>query len=222
MFAKGWKEGAILMHKWFNNPPSGGAIDTTTIKMEWVLGFPLAKKVYDSIFSEQIYINGPAQLEIKKLLQFLGKDQGGVFNFHLPVTQLDPKYYINYKVVDAVPLTKDLDGLSAALGKFPLRVVVGGNVQMESGMDMAPDRFKVNITDVGVYIRDSFDFEGSQPLGCWNVCTGEVGKANCGGGEYVSNKDFRDWRDKNGKGGDFLVYSDVKAQQPSSPASFYL
>lgn len=225
MDAKGWARGAALMRRWFANPPAiapaYGASDTMTIKMAWVLGFSRAKTVYDSIFKDKIYVNIPAQGEIAKLLKLLGKDKGGTFDFAKPVTALDPTYYINHRAVtDGIFGT--LDDMAAALANFDLRAVVSGIVEKEAGKDGAPDRFKVSITEVGVYVQDSYDFEGSQQLGCWNVCTNDVGKISCGGGEYVSNEDFRNWRTANAKGGDFLVYSDVLATSLKSPEAFYL
>lgn len=225
MDAKGWTHGAALMRRWFANPPAikpaYAAPDTTTITMDWVLGFTRAKEVYDSISKEKIYVNEPAQVEIGKLLKRLGKDKGGVFDFSLPVTLLDPTFYINHRdVTDGV--SESLDDIAAALANFDLRVVVGGMVIKEFGEGGVSHRSKVTITDVGVYVADTFDFEGWQPLGCWNVCTNEVGKVSCGGGEYVSNADFRNWRTANGRGGDFLVYSDVKATRLGEPEVFYL
>lgn len=81
----------------------------------------------------------------------------------------------------------------------------------------------MTITNVGAYMRDSYDFNGDQPLGCWNVCTNKVEEGFfCSGSAAVTNGDFRDWRTANGKGGDFVVYSDVKTTTLSSPEVFYL
>lgn len=44
------------------------------------------------------------------------------------------------------------------------------------------------------------DFLGEQSLGKWDN----------GALQEVTNKDFRDWRDNTGKGGDFLIYSDIE------------
>lgn len=40
------------------------------------------------------------------------------------------------------------------------------------------------------------------------------------GYESVENKTFRDWRTKNGRGGDFLVFSDVKTITRTPPDVF--
>lgn len=212
MDANSWSEGATLLREWFANPVGGGAPDTSTITMNWVLGFSRARAVYDSIFNDQIYVSPNAQPHIVTLLRRLGVDKGGSFNFSLPVTALDPTYFVNFKTVGA--MTDPLDGLKAALGRSTFRVVVGGLVIKTTSTS------KAIITDIGVLVSDSFDFDGFQPLGCWNICTNEVGNVTCGGGERVSNASFRDWRTTNARGGDFRVYSDVRSTHLPSAASF--
>src|SRR5207244_11542544 len=109
-------------------------------------------------------------------------DRTGGFSFALPVSALHPKYYITYMTVGSV--FDPLDDLFAALGKFTFRVTVGGRV---SGKN-------VTITDVGVYLSDSYDFDGFQFLGCWNVCTNAVETGPvCSGSTAVTNEDFREW-----------------------------
>jgi hypothetical protein len=41
-------------------------------------------------------------------------------------------------------------------------------------------------------------------------------------GTAVSNKDFREWRARSGRGGDFFVFSDIKQIVLRSPESFYV
>ena len=225
MDAKGWSHGAKLMRQWFSNSGQGPT-DTTTITMDWVLGFSRAKEKYDAIFSEKIYMKPGAQLEITKLLQSLGllADLGkstGVFGFSLPVSTLHPRYYVTYKTAGSLD---PIDALFASLGKFTYRVVVGGTVGKELGKNGATDRKRATITEVGVYVSDSYDFEGHQLLGCWNVCTNAVEKGGliCLGSAAVTNGDFREWREKSGKGGDFTILSDLKAKSLDTPETFYL
>jgi hypothetical protein len=80
---------------------------------------------------------------------------------------------------------------------------------------------RITIRRVGTYIYDKYDFEGDQPLGYWNFKTGDVTKDPIAWGyTKVSNSDFRAWRDKNKKGGDFWVYSDIKINNLTPPVSF--
>ena len=89
-------------------------------------------------------------------------------------------------------------------------------------------RYKVTLDKVGIYVQDSYDFNdkdpnagdfSSQPLGFWDC---EEQKTPGLGAYYVTNRDFRDWRDQygNGKGGDFLVFSDIKVISVSDSFEF--
>ena len=122
--------------------------------------------------------------------------------------------YVNR--VDCGSALDPLDGLKAALGRWNFFIHVEGKVEVltqPSGWGRYLEHFykdyRVSITRVGVHVRDSFDFEGWQPLGCWNAKKKEVGSVFCDGGTSVDNDSFRDWRTVNGRGGDFQLYSDL-------------
>ena len=223
MHAKGWIHGEALLREWFSLPagiaPSFAATDSSEITMDFVLGFERAKKVYDAIFTDKAYVNQPARTEIAKLLKKLGVDKGGVFDFSKPVTALDPDFDINFRAVGGPlsPLLDPADDLKASLGRFTFRMVVAGRVEP----DVATGRFRVTVTDVGVHVRDSFDFNSGDPLGCWNVCTNEVGRFACGGVD-INDTDFAAWRTANGNGGDMKILSDVKATHLTKPDTFIL
>jgi hypothetical protein len=128
---------------------------------------------------------------------------------------LDPDFDINFRAVGG--LLDPLDDLTAALARFTFRIVVAGRVEP----DASTGRFRVTVTDVGVHVRDSFDFNGSQALGCWNVCTNDVGRIVCGGVD-INNTDFDAFRKASGRGGDLKVLSDVKATHLDRPDTFLL
>ncbi len=125
----------------------------------------------------------------------------------------DPDY-VNYRVVSFG--FSDLDDMSAALGNFAFRVLIGGSVAPAPG----GAHFQVTITEVGIYIRDSYDFNGDQDLGYWDDTDNSVSMINPLSGTKVTNADFRAWRTRNGRGGDFLVFSDVKRTTLRPPDSF--
>lgn len=54
-----------------------------------------------------------------------------------------------------------LDELTAALGRFAIFVIVSGAAERDDSTTL------VTISKIGVYIRDSFDFNGDQALGYW-------------------------------------------------------
>jgi len=132
--------------------------------------------------------------------------------------------YVNYHAV-GFEFT-DLDDMSAALGNFLFRVVVAGTVtgaaapaKPASGPAATP-AYQVRITEVGVYVADSYDFNGDQPLGFWNEKKNTMSMINPLAGTYVNNASFRDWRTANGLGGDFRVLSDVRRLKLATPDAF--
>jgi hypothetical protein len=215
MRQKGWTKGATLMEKWFrqarNTIPAYGSHDVTTITMNWALGYPRARKVYDQAVRERVWVNQGAQKEIKKLIvktnclpsstvgsrvifgdvgASLARTQNSVVKFHTDNA-------IQYRRVEQ-SIWKSLDDLYAALGDFHFHFVVKGVVECIS----KKPRYRVTIHEVGVYIRDSYDFNDknpnlySQPLGMWNCKRNDAQKLPELDYHYVNNASFREWRDK--------------------------
>lgn len=126
-----------------------------------------------------------------------------------------------------------MDDLRAALANFTFRVVVAGSVEPEmidrqvaSGtpVKVASGNYLVTIEEVGIYVKDSYDFNDAtgedQDLGNWNMESNTVGRTGLNGGFNVHNSDFRKWRAANQKGGDFLVYSDLRVLRQTSNNTF--
>lgn len=67
---------------------------------------------------------------------------------------------------------------------------------------------RVHITQLGVYIRDSYDFNDDQPLGNWGP--DEVRMMPSPRLAMVENASFRRWRREYKRGGDFIIFSDVR------------
>lgn len=219
-----WINGARLMENWFSRPaataPGYGPADTSTIQMDsWVLTFPRANQVYDQIMRGRIWVNPAAQRTIAATLRrngFLtigGNGTRSFGNLTRPVETLDADY-INFRAVATPHLA--LDDMTAALGDFVFRVVVAGTVAARR-----PSGYLVTITEVGVYVRDSYDFNGQQFLGIWDD-SGSVSSWNLASGESVWNSTFRDWRSRYGRGGDFLVFSDLKRTTLAAPDTFVI
>src|SRR5262249_51732385 len=82
----------------------------------------------------------------------------------------------------------------------------------------------VTVERVGIYVCDSFDFNDlhvyPEPLGFWDETTKTVSKS---GNPFnlVTNGDYRDFRKNTGKGGDLMVFSDVKIISQATPWSFH-
>lgn len=222
MRSKSWGNGARLMEIWFSRPSAiataYGAPDTATIKMDsWALTFPRALTVYAQLMRDRIWANPAGKVEVVRMLRRKGLlTPGATFgNLGVAVETQDPDY-VTQKVVPFDLMADPLDDMSAALANFAFRVLVAGSVAAGSG-GAGP---LVTITEVGVYIKDSYDFNGFQPLGFWDDSTNRVEKGPFWGGVPVFNSDFRDWRTATSRGGDFQVYSDLKRTILSSPDSF--
>ena len=119
----------------------------------------------------------------------------------MPVPEIEATQYVTYKQVGNEIFDPE-DDMLAALGMFTFRVAVGGTVKKIGS------KACIYVERIGVYIKDSYDFNGEQILGWWNPETNEGGK-NPRNGQYVGNETFRKYQSETGKGQDFLVFSDI-------------
>ena len=220
MRSQGWVNGARLMETWFSRPPAiapaYGPPETSIIRIDsWVLTYPRARQVYDKIISGRIWENPASQKEIATMLRRKGllKASCWAFGGGTASVELQDPDYINFRVVDQ-SVVSGLNDLAAALANFVFRLLVSGTVEEDKGT------YKVRIMEVGIYVRDSYDFNGSQHLGFWNDSDNSVSSWNPLSGTAVGNSDFTAWRTANGRGGDFLVFSDIKKTTLSPPFSF--
>lgn len=229
MRAQGWSNGAALLESWFSRPacvaPLYDKPEVSTVSMSWVLGFSRARAVYDKLIGERIWQNPAARQQIAKMLRKRGllktdmSVEAPFGDFSLHPSQLDDEQ-INFRPVkmDVRDVLGPLDDMSAALGNFVFVVLVSGSVRS----DASPDGHRVVISQVGVYVRDSFDFNGDQFLGYWDRDDNSVSNLNPLSGTHVSNADFRRWREQNQKGGDFMIFSDLKVIKLASPEVFFV
>jgi hypothetical protein len=111
----------------------------------------------------------------------------------------------------------------AALANFGMYCIATGWATLTERMTVS-----VEIIGLGIYVYDSFDFEGEQALGRWKLpdqieITPGVDRSRLEHGDmkhlcpedwaYLSNWEFRMYRNEWGGqfGEDFLVFSDVKS-----------
>lgn len=238
MRSHGWVKGATLMDRWFRGfgavAPRYGKPDDSTITMSWILGFSRAKQVYDTLITDRIWQNPAAQKEIARMLRRKGMfamsgtrpfgqlgdpvptQHADYVNFR-PFT--DGGYYGSYYGAYYGYSSDVMDDLTAALGRFTFHTVVGGEVT-SSPFGKGPPSFTVSIDEVGVYVRDSYDFNGDQPLGFWDDSDNSVSAINFFSGDYVNNESFRDWRTANRRGGDFEIFTDMSRFSLATPFIF--
>ncbi|QDD65105.1 hypothetical protein EJD96_13505 [Herbaspirillum seropedicae] len=131
----------------------------------------------------------------------------------------------------------DLDDLWGAFADFLFKVAGEGMVipgETVSRPDTRIGHFPVKYYDVivdsiGVYARDTYDFNGQQYLGHWRktrppyvrlYALGDA-RGSCPD-DYliVNNQKFREHRANSGKGGDVLIFSDMRVTRLRTPYRF--
>jgi hypothetical protein len=121
-------------------------------------------------------------------------------NSLLDVVELHTNWQFQYEQVGSQ--TDSLDELTAALGRFTLMAALR-KAELRKGV--------IHLTEIGIYVKDIFDFSGWQPLGCWT--DSDVYRFGispfC---SSMSNDVFNSYRLRNNKGMDFLIFSDVLVQ----------
>jgi len=198
MIANSWPIGAAMLNRWFSRPAGVQPGDTDTIKMNWVLGYPRAKAVYDELVNKTLQNKKVISLIKKKYAATTGAF--GKFSSYVEVLRPD---HIQHKEVEE---PKAVDDLFAALGHFSIYVVVKGVATKDA----------IGITHLGLFVYDSFDFEGHQFLGFWDKATNYGGFYFKKGSHEVDNGDFRDYRTRTGEGADYLIYSDLSVVKLAS------
>lgn len=202
-------------------------LDESTVTMAWALGFARVRSAVARLQAQWASPAGKAELRLHL------KKQGDIQiqpcwrfgNLALPAKILDESCQVNFCSLGS--LTDPLDDFYGAMGEATLKVAVSGMVTKKG-----PGLFSIDIDELGFYLRDSYDFNDhenaflSQPLGFWGhqgvqrfdvsapiaVSRQEIEENQDrapGRTYFVQNNDFRRWRALRGRGGDFLVLSDV-------------
>ncbi|MDJ0807572.1 MAG: DUF6402 family protein [Gammaproteobacteria bacterium] len=233
MTAMSWNTAAALMNDWFSRPanavPASGTPNTSAVTISWANGFSRARSVYDTLVADRIWVNDAAQNLLQSRLVGAGLPGHGASQAFGSVTGSAPALdsdYINYRAVNQGLFTA-LDGLAGALANFVYRVVVRGRITDTGASPWhafgTSRSYQVDLSDVGIYIKDSYDFNGDQDLGCWDPVANTVGRTRLfqGNATCVGNVDYRTWRAANNRGGDFLIYSTPDVLSVSDSFTFY-
>ena len=225
-------------------------VDSTTIKMDWVLSFPRAKKAFDELIGSSL--KNPKSMKILKnilapyrsrsdivawnsansdFLQFHQKFQFQLIDVNATWSSRISQFLRREIFSAGVP-----DDLTGALGSFNFYAAVRYATFNKS-------RSTATVSDISVYVRDPYEFSDEQYLGHWSethvaiVPTHQIAPVSTwldfpvvDGNIYekgsvlypVKNKDYRQWRQKNSQGGDFMIYSDRKDVQLDSPITLAL
>lgn len=202
-------------------------LDENTATMAWALGFARVRAAMSKL---QAQWASPGAFELLKqrvnaqaMVNVSGPWRFG--DLAQPAKVLDDVCQVNYLKFGR--FSDPLDDFYGAMGEATLKVAVSGLVVPKGAR-----KASIAIDELGFYLRDAYDFNDaeraflSQPLGFWGFRG--VQRLQWGGGVpiserwvnqekarvlehayWVQNEDFRKWRAKNGRGGDFMVLSDV-------------
>jgi len=244
MRRKGWSRGAYLMEKWLSLPANSnyehGYHDVDTITMAWLFRFGRALMAYKGAKARKVWMTEKAQKVIKDDLIYregrlpkavgekleIGNVGEGLIRTPGEVAKFHKKWQVQREIVSDNRVTAPLDDLLAAVGNFTFCYLVKGWVERLPDKDGTP-QYKVTINQVGVYLRDIYDFTDRDKLsktlfeylGSWGCKAPYVSKLPPGvpmlsvfpvTRRPLTNGSFRKWREKTGRGGDFLVFSDIK------------
>ncbi|AVS90258.1 hypothetical protein C8238_04545 [Paracidovorax avenae] len=239
----GWPVASALMERWFNGAPfrmpremkfsespyrlsqlPSAYLDDTTVTMQWALGFARVRAALDQL--QKNWASPAGLLMLKRRIGNQDRAQCWRFgDLSLPAKVLDDTCQVNFSVFGR--WSDPLDDFYGAMGEAQIKAAVSGTVTPRG-----PGSAKVEIDELGFYLRDSYDFNDgnsfiSQPLGCWGfdgmqcgirtsmdvpiseVVVDEDPSVVQGYKYVVQNSDFRRWSERNQKGGDFMVLSNV-------------
>lgn len=129
-----------------------------------------------------------------------------------------------------------LDDMWGALADTLFKIAAAGVVtprlkEFDTGLQCGfeAEYYDVSIETIGVYLRDTYDFNGDQYLGHWSKTSAPyirlyamgASRGSCPN-DYVEvgNQHFRAHRNMTNKGGDLLVFSDVLQTRLKKPFTF--
>jgi hypothetical protein len=218
----GWEVGSRFLDTWFDGPRRSK--DSSISGIDWTL--PIVNDIsYDTswlinpanaannrVINAYTWITNPAilttpnaRLELKSLMDARFETNPGattllisrnwpaigIRNYH--------KQHIQSRAITSDFVTGPIDQITAAMGNFSLYLVPKGTVTRTQ------NTYNVSINAVAVHASDSFDFNGTQPLGCWALPS-NVLQLWLPGYECLFNSSFRYYRRMKARGGDFNVF----------------
>lgn len=224
------------MRQWFQSPPfvlpeswrpgninslsiPSQNLNTTTIKMSWVAGFPRVVNGLMKLERERI-TTAAASRELRRILQ----RQQFLTNRREPIgvsrdtVVLHETAHLNS---EPIPWGGTVDPLDCALAAFTLHMAISGFVSPLSTKSTSKTH-EVEITELHFYVRDCYDFTSDrEPLGSWNR-TGASVSPYVLGKFFAENNVFRKWRDRHNRGGDFVIFSDLLTKRLPRPITIQI
>ncbi|MDA8455839.1 DUF6402 family protein [Acidovorax sp. GBBC 3334] len=201
-------------------------LDEHTVSMAWALGFARVGLAVTQLQAQWANAAGKEQLQ-KRVDSYSGGQTQRSWRFgnlHQSAKVLDGTCQVNRLKVGR--LSDPMDDFYGAMGEATLKIAVSGLVTPKG-----PGKAAIAIDELAFYLRDSYDFNDdsflSQPLGFWgprgvqrtpqsalDIPINEqwmyADADDASRQSYlVQNRHFRQWRALHGRGGDFMIVSDV-------------
>lgn len=208
-------------------------LELSLVRMDWVLRHPPARAAYDAfVRGSWITPRGQERLASQIMKEYRTQQictlswRFGNLGASTPV--VDSRYQVNIAPVES-GVNDTIDEWYGAMGAALLKVAVAGQVTHR-----VAGRIGISVDEIGIYLRDTYDFNDnalfSQPLGAWSrtgvskaiaaqsiaidqaygAAPAAAGATEAPGTRYnVRNDDFREYRDRHRKGGDFVIFSNV-------------
>ncbi|QMV12832.1 type VI secretion system tip protein TssI/VgrG [Vibrio spartinae] len=237
-----WPKSAAVMKLWFGLPAREMAqdektgvikpinfpekyINKTLFPWEWLAMFPRVQDALKTI-SERLDTPNAQRIQRDKIKKLISRQPELKFPHELdndpdPLS-LHPDW--QFQLASIGYDFGEVDDLYGSLGNFAIYAAIT-KACIEQ---ITEKRYQVTVTEVGLYMRDTFDFIGNQYLGHWdfegmglNPVGGMLNSVNMewhlpgwnlqlGIAKAFGNQDFNRYRKQSGKGGDLLLFSDIK------------
>ncbi|KOO13042.1 hypothetical protein AKJ18_20675 [Vibrio xuii] len=232
----GWPKSAEVMRKWFSLPARAmttgekkgdypyvnSHIDSIMFNWQWLESFERVRKAKEALLSDEVLWAKAA----RKVLNGKTKEHSNnlthkiIDNRALTIAELHERWQFQFTEVGYE--LGAVDDLYGSLGNFALYAAIHkANLYEEDGL-----RF-LRVTEIAIYMRDTYDFIGGQYLGHWDFDGMAINAAGglfnlndlewklptwnpkLGAIEAFGNQDFREYREGCNMGGDLVLFSDI-------------
>jgi hypothetical protein len=198
--------------------------DVDIVKMTWAMEFERCRTAASEAESRVTTVKGIQRLAyLLRQRGWNGKGSCALGSTTMSALEMDAQAQVNFSLLGEI--WDVLDDFYGALGTATMKVGVVGRASSVENPLTKKTRYLFYVEHLGFYIRDHYDFNGPQYLGTWTenrvITKAETLLSMTPHGEVilrlkngpfaaVTNSDFRRYRDSTGKGGDFVIYSDIR------------
>jgi RHS repeat-associated protein len=199
---------AKAMRRWFSRPFGDPTAVDDILTMEWALRDQFVRLQYMFMLKGSVF-NSEASKVLKKNINKYGIS--GEFDHTTGKASEQHDYHFQTGKI-SMSSSPNSD-FAMAVSRSSLHAVASGTV----GND------KICIDAIGIYLKDSYDFEGEQPLssglGVWdfkNMAFEGAIELKLFAGEFrLDNSHFRLYQQKFGRGGDYKSFSNINTHKLS-------